>query len=57
MPYETFKQRFEECSHVLNVPLMHTSHRGATCYVCELEQRDKPVKGKCPKCEAETEIR
>jgi hypothetical protein len=31
---------------VLNVPLIHSSHR-VTCYVCQPEMRDVPTKGKC----------
>jgi hypothetical protein len=50
MPYETFELRFTDCEHVLNVPLIHSTHR-VTCYVCEPEMRDVPAKGKCPKCE------
>jgi hypothetical protein len=52
MAYETFQLRFEECEHVLNVPLIHSSHR-VTRYVCQPEMRDVPMKGKCPKCMAD----
>lgn len=49
MAYETFPLRFEGCERVVNVPLIHSSHR-VTCYVCQPELRDKPVAGKCPNC-------
>lgn len=40
---------------IANVPLIHSSHRGATCYMCQPEMRDVPLKGKCPKCETDAE--
>jgi hypothetical protein len=50
MPRETFDLHFEQCDHLIKIPLLHDAGDHSLCYICHPELRDRPLSGRCPKC-------
>jgi hypothetical protein len=50
MPRETFDLHFQQCDHLIKIPLLHNPGDHSLCYICHPELRDRPLPGRGPKC-------